>query len=260
MAVAAQMGKIFSKRPFESLVMLGDNVYENGEPHKMPKAIVGAYGGLFKKGVRALPTLGNHDIRSEAGKAQLKYFGLGERRFYKTPLAAGEVELFSVDTTLMLAHKSYYPEGWRATEAERQHKWLRQALASSKAKYKIVIGHHPMYSSGESSGRDEAVIRQQLDGILRDHGVTAYMSGHHHHYERSKPQGGVTHFVSGGGGQDTWRKGLEAPNARRAAGVRSSQFMLFELKSGKLHFESIDADGKVLDQGALEPPTTGARP
>ncbi|MBT8494915.1 MAG: metallophosphoesterase [Deltaproteobacteria bacterium] len=259
MAVAQQMARVFSKRPFESLVMLGDNVYENGEPHKMPKAIVGAYGRLFNKGVRALPTLGNHDIRTENGNAQLKYFGLGSRRFYKTRLAGGDVELFSVDTTLLLPHKNYYPEGWRAKEAARQKQWLAKSLAQSKARYKLVIGHHPMYSSGESTGVDEGVIRQQLDGLLRDHKVSAYLSGHHHHYERSRPQGGVTHFVSGGGGKDSWRKGLEAPNANRAAGKRASQFMLFELKAGKLHFESIDSAGKVLDHGVL-PPSSGAAP
>jgi len=250
-AVAAQMSRVFKKRPFESLLMLGDNTYDNGEIEKMHRTIVRPYRPLFSKGVRALPILGNHDIRTEDGKAQMHFYGLGGRRFYKTKLAAGEVELFAIDTTVLFPEKKYYPESWRAKQEQTQASWLEKELAGSKARYKIVIGHHPLGSSAEDKKGEAKVVRTALGKTLEKHAVSAYLSGHHHHYERSKPIRGVTYFISGSAGRSPHRTGHDRPKPTTAAISPKNQFMLFELAAGKLHYQTIDSAGAVIDSGAL---------
>lgn len=252
-AIARELRAQYRKRPFDALLLAGDNVYERGELPRMPDAIYRPYAPLFEAGVRALPVLGNHDIKSDGGHAQMRYFGLGKRRFYKTRLAKGQVELFAIDTTLLLPGKNYYPEGWRAAEADKQSAWLERELAASTARFKIVMGHHPLYFSSTGYER-ELVVRDTLEKTLVDHGVAAYISGHHHHYERSKPIGGVTHIVSGGGGMQPRSYGLERPNPQRESLSLNNQFMLFELKGSKLHFSSIDDHGQTIDRGVLEAP------
>jgi len=64
-----------------------------------------------------------------------------------------------------------------------QQPWLEQALASSDAPWKVVVGHHPIYSAGRSGNNGPAITR--LTPLFRRHGVQLYISCHEHHDERA---------------------------------------------------------------------------
>ncbi len=73
--------------------------------------------------------------------------------------------------------------GWR------QFRWLRRELKRSEARWQVLIGHQPVYSSGEWGGRQpddnlsSPVLQKFLAGLPRG-SFDAYLNGHAHYYQR----------------------------------------------------------------------------
>lgn len=76
--------------------------------------------------------------------------------------------------------------------------WLERDLRRSDAVWKIVMMHHPPFSSGKHG--DNRKLQGTLVPVLARCGVDLVLSGHDHDYERFKPIDGVTYVVSGAGG------------------------------------------------------------
>jgi hypothetical protein len=76
--------------------------------------------------------------------------------------------------------------------------WLRDRLGEAADRWRLAAFHSPIYSRG-GHGSDPD-LRALLEPYLVAGRVHAVLCGHDHDYERSKPVGGVTHFVAGGGG------------------------------------------------------------
>lgn len=65
-----------------------------------------------------------------------------------------------------------------------QYEWLKSTLAKTGAdKWKIVVLHHPVYSSGASEDR----LSQFLAPLFEAHKVNLVLQGHQGAYERTKP-------------------------------------------------------------------------
>lgn len=153
--------------------------------------------------------MGNHDWRvsREATFAQVEYlqqhpnFHMPDL-FYRVvpPGFEGRLELFVIDTEMLLAgttvHKDRLDEEGRElrtgemeewdphiraqTEAEKNMvPWLEEALASSTAKWKIVLGHHALWSGGGSKYEKARSLRALYMPILCRH-ADAYFAGDDH--------------------------------------------------------------------------------
>ncbi len=121
-------------------------------------------------------------------------------------------------------------------------------MAKSSAKHIVVYGHHPLYvSSNEDAKAEEtALLRETLEPILLKHGVTLYLSGHQHHYERSKPVGGLTHVVSGAGGQLA-EKPLAHSSGIADVLIQKRHFLTLDQSEDGLRVRALDENGNVLD-------------
>ncbi|MDE2142491.1 MAG: metallophosphoesterase, partial [Elusimicrobia bacterium] len=141
--IARAMAAEHEKKPFASVLVLGDNVYQNGETEKFHAAIRDPYAPLFDGGVRFFPVLGNHDVRTGGGAAQRAYWGAP--RWYRKSI--GTVDVFALDTTVLLPHHQKHAYASDFPEAERlgreQLAWLDKALGESRADHIVVYGHHP---------------------------------------------------------------------------------------------------------------------
>jgi hypothetical protein len=72
---------------------------------------------------------------------------------------------------------------------QAQFAWLKESLANSKAKWKIIIGHQPIYSSGQwgKSQPDDHMsnpLLQKVLDALPTGSFDAYLNGHSHYYQR----------------------------------------------------------------------------
>lgn len=156
--------------------------------------------------------MGNHDwhISREATMAQLAYlqnhpnFTMPGLFYSAVPKGfEGELEIFVIDTEMLLASTVVKKdvldaegneldtgelEEWPdfvkpATDAEKgMVPWLEQALTSSKARWKIVIGHHALWSGGGSKYEKARSLRALLLPALCKY-ADAYFSGDDHMLE-----------------------------------------------------------------------------
>lgn len=95
---------------------------------------------------------------------------------------AGPVQFFAIDSQ---------------APSQAQWLWLDDELNRSTARWKIVYGHHPIYSHGVHG--DTPYLVRDLLPILR-HRADIYFAGHDHDLQHLQPEDGVHFFISGGGG------------------------------------------------------------
>jgi 3',5'-cyclic AMP phosphodiesterase CpdA len=234
-AVAQQMALVNRQRPVDLVLLGGDNIYPSGDIAMVQATFEKPYRELIAAGVPFHAVLGNHDIRTANGEQQLAYRPFGMKgRFYS--LRQGLVEFFCIDTNVN-------------ADWARQLPWLSQSLARSSAPWKVVVGHHPVYSSG-FYGNDQ-VAQRRLAPLFRRYGVALYINGHEHHYERSKPIDGTTYLVVGGGG--AYLRPVQ-PSAQSARAISRFSFAELEAHRDGLTITAWDAQGQRLDRALILPP------
>ena len=231
-AVGQQMALAHKRRPVDLVVLGGDNIYPSGDLSMVESTFQRPYAELLRAGVPFHAVLGNHDIRTANGVPQVAYKPFGMKgRYYN--LRRGPVEFFMLDTN-------------GNADWQRQISWLRAVLAQSRAPWKVVVGHHPIYSSG-FYGNDPH-LAAKLTALMRRHGVQLYINGHEHNYERSKPIQGITYLVVGGGGASL-RPVLATNQSARAASVFS--FAEITASPVELKLWAWDKNGQPIDQAVI---------
>ena len=159
---AAQLTTQRAKMPFELVLMLGDNNYGDGSPQSYRLRFEEPYRALLEAGVTFHAALGNHDAGAQW---QYPLFNMGGQRYYtfqrKTgllpPLVGDRVQFFALDSVNL---------------DDDQLSWFDRQLSESKAEWKIVFFHHPIYSSGRYE-LSSAARRATLEGVLIEHQVDA---------------------------------------------------------------------------------------
>lgn len=97
--------------------------------------------------------------------------------------------------------------------------WVRRQLASDaaqRARYRLVLGHLPLYAVAEGRNRPGEVLEEpdSLRAVLERYGVHTYVSGHHHAYYPGR-RGALELLHTGALGQGARRLiGSEAPPAQ----------------------------------------------
>lgn len=230
--IATQMLNQYDRNPYRLILMLGDNIYPDGDVNKYGKErFLDPYATLLNppRKVSFKPVLGNHDV--------LFGFQNDSIRFFKMPAAY-------YDFTYQSA--CFYALNTNAFDS-KQAQWLNQSLKTCKLPWKIVYGHHPMFSSGLHGST--AVLLKTLMPILEKNRVNLYLSGHDHDYERFKPVNGVHYIVSGGGGASL--RGFN--NIIEGSEVHYSKhhYLVIEGNAKSLTFQALDTEGKLLDSGEI---------
>ncbi|GAA6185899.1 MULTISPECIES: purple acid phosphatase family protein [Aliiglaciecola] len=211
--VADMMDVVMQQIDGEFIATTGDNFYSNGvasvdDPY-WQTSFEQIYHGpnLFEDWY---PTLGNHDYRGN-WQAQIDYSKRSRRwefpsAYYAKTFKVGkntEMLVLFIDTNPLnpeYKNRAKYAETQKPDGA-KQLRWIEQQLANSTAKWNIVIGHHPLYSSGKRFGKTEG-IQQVLEPIFEKYKVDAYFAGHEHDLQHNRPAGKlVEHFVSGAGSE-----------------------------------------------------------
>jgi tartrate-resistant acid phosphatase type 5 len=186
------------------VVTTGDNNYPSGERSTIDRNIgkyysdfIGHYQGQYGKGSdvnRFWPAVGNHEYYNPEGlQPYLDYFPdlPANHRYYDVRLDL--VHLFVVNSD------EHEPDGVLADSV--QAAWLRQRMAASDACFKVVVFHHPPYSSGYFEV-------PEMRWPFVEMGADVVINGHEHSYERVVVDG-LNYLLDGLGGDD--RFGILAP-------------------------------------------------
>jgi hypothetical protein len=231
------------------VVTTGDNNYELGEAATIDQNIgqyyhdfIFPYAGAYGPGAtvnRFFPAPGNHDWgefwpKPTGLQPYLDYFTLpGNERYYD--FVQGPVHFF------MLDDDDNEPDGNFADSV--QALWLKNKLATATEQWKIVVLHHPPFSSGEFAS---AAVRWPF----KQWGATAVLSGHEHFYERLFVND-LPYLINGLGGYPN-RFGFTTviPGSQ----VRYNQdhgAMLVEADQTTITFQFINRAGIVIDRYAI---------
>jgi 3',5'-cyclic AMP phosphodiesterase CpdA len=191
----------------------------------------------LKDQIKFYTVLGNHDV--DAGRqdqCQYPLFNMGGQNYYKLERGNGLAEFFMLDSTDF--------DSAQAT-------WLESSLRASKAKWKIAVFHHPIYSSGKKHG-SALGLRRQLEPLLARYEVKVAFAGHDHIYERTKLQKGVQHFVTGAGGKVRRGDVDQGSSIRETSFDEDNHFMLIEVDDKQVNFQAITETGNVVDSGSIK--------
>ena len=229
--IAEDMAESFSQRPFRFLLTTGDNVYFGDVVERASEVIDRPYGPLFDAGVEFRPALGNHDLDEQADMPEvLAALGMSERYYRFT---SGPVDFFAVDSNRLDGD---------------QRRWLMEGLSCSENKWQVVYLHHPLYSSGKH-GSDTA-LRESIEPVLVAGGADIVFAGHDHNYERTTPQHGIVHVVTGGGGAHIRPVGTSDFTAVSEA---DHHFVFARVANGTMQVTAFEAGGDLLDAFAVSP-------
>ena len=284
--VAAEIRRTAEHAPVSHVFLLGDNVYEHGEARFIGSRFLSVYRGVLDLGVRIHAALGNHDVErcKESGlrpvprdetayalsrdcevDAHLATPEFGYRdglRYYSIEIpeksAAGSrgnplVEVFVLDVNTLASEKTKVEDG----TDEPQLRWLAEALRVSRARWKVVAVHDPLYSPtrchwfGLICRGDDADLRSELEPIFLEHGVDVVFQGHQHFYARLKPQRGIRYFVTGAGGKKADSARGDRRAVRREDRGAFNHFMYVRATGDRFTYCAIDADGKIRDSGSF---------
>ena len=255
MEVAEQMGKAAQNINAKFVISVGDNFYENGVSGVDDKHWKQSFENVYTAPSLHVPwysILGNHDYHADCD-AQIAYSQLSSRwnmpaRYYMQCRQIDKdvsADFFYLDTTPMVRiyYSRYFEEptyeNVTKQNVQAQLAWFKQALSASKAKWKIVFAHHPIYSGGEHGDTSELI--ESILPLLREHGVQAYFNGHDHDLQHLKA-GDVNLFCSGAGSQHRPTRATSHSKFAEAC----SGFTTVALAPDKMDVCMIDNRGKVL--------------
>ena len=230
-ATAATADRVEQLGEFDALLLLGDNIYPDGDVSLAQQAVFGPFAGVLDGPTRLLAVLGNHDVRTADGEPQLSAFGMPGRWYHER---LGPVELIILDST--------------RTQDPGQLAWLQQVLAAPEratATFTVVAQHHPPFSAGYHGNHEPS--QRLLVPLFAQYGVDLVLAGHDHDYQRSTVQGGVTYVVSGGAAtlRRTGRKEFTAVSAS------VHHFVELAAYTDRLELRAVNQQGQVFDQVVL---------
>lgn len=133
------------------------------------------------------PTIGNHD-RVPVGHLSVEksHFGITGKEYYT--FKRGLVQFFIIDSGYDDTQTNQQADGVIATSIQAY--WLRDQLAASTARYKVVVLHHPPYTSFETAAtgptlsNDGYLAYPELRWPFLEWGASVVVNGHIHAYER----------------------------------------------------------------------------
>lgn len=249
--VAEQMNKTAEHFNPSFIISTGDNFYPNGVSSTTDDQWKTSFENIYTGNHLQCPwyiVLGNHDYRGTP-QAEIDYTKKQGRwrmpaRYYTTTEKIDDstkVRFIFLDSNpLVIRNHSYYSDMVKQ-DTVQQLRWLDSVLVNTKEQWKIVIAHHPLYSSNPRHGNSERLINL-LKPKLEKYGVQLYLSGHDHDLQHQKPPGTVDYLISGAGSQT--RRSKENLTSKFSQQV--SGFAALRLTADSLHLHFIDYTGNTI--------------
>ncbi|MGP0068034.1 MAG: metallophosphoesterase [Isosphaeraceae bacterium] len=147
------------------------------------------------------------------------------------------------------------------SEARRQAEWLDATFGRTKAAWKLVMFHHPVYPS--HPWRDSPALRTHWVPIFDKHRVDLVLQGHDHAYLRTyplrahhrvaRPDEGTTYVIAVSGDKYVDQAHRDYIEVGRA-GVSTYQTIEIDPESRRLDFHAWSEDGRTIDRLTIEKP------
>jgi DNA repair exonuclease SbcCD nuclease subunit len=207
--IAVLMGKEADYNMINFIAVAGDPIHDDGvkstEDSEWKDKFESIYTASSLMNIPWYVVSGNHEYHGSV-QAILDYSKLSGRwkapaRYYSIEKSIGETGnkcLFVfIDTTPLI--DKYRTEGGYSDagkqDIEKELKWIDSTLVSSKDRWKIVIGHHPVYADTEKEESERTDMQKRLGTIIENRKADVYICGHIHSFQHIKPEGKSVNYI-----------------------------------------------------------------
>ncbi len=249
--VAQQMGLTAEEISSRFVISTGDNFYPSGVRDVDDSKWQSSFERIYTAASLQKPwyvVLGNHDWQGNVD-AEIEYSDRSDRWKMPDHYFSEEIEINDstkalfvfIDTTPIAdAERSrLYPQS-ELWDADRQLAWIDSTLANSDDRWKIVVGHHPVYVAS-SKYEDNPELVRRLVPIMERHGVQVYFAGHDHNLQHLRDEAGkINYFVSGAG---SLTRGVDRDDTRAFFALRVPGFMAVSLTAETMYVKAMGENG-----------------
>jgi tartrate-resistant acid phosphatase type 5 len=228
--LAQTMVAYHQAEPLDFAITLGDNFYTKGMESTADPRWKTQWEDLYGPlNITFYAALGNHDWGfADSPAAEILY--RPSNASWRMPASyytytAGPVQFFALDTQSVAL-------------SDKQLQWLDRELGKSTAKWKVVYGHHPIYSGGNYEDRPDLIAR--LLPVLRNR-ANIYICGHDHNLQALRPEDGVHFFVAGGGGAGLYQL---RQYERSIFASSANGFAVLDADASRIKVTFVEASGK----------------
>jgi len=211
--VADQMAKSAEEISPNFIISCGDNFQVQGVASVQDPLWMSSYENVYKQPslqVNWYPVLGNHDYKGNT-QAEIDYSNISRRwkleahyySFVRKINDSVSARFIFMDTPPLVTeyyNKPGFPDIVKQDTA-KQMAWLKDVLANSKEQWKIIFGHHPIYSASHTHGNTPELI-EKLKPLMEKYHAQMYFCGHDHDMQHLREKNGnIDYFVTGAGGE-----------------------------------------------------------
>ncbi|MDZ4868106.1 MAG: tartrate-resistant acid phosphatase type 5 family protein [Alphaproteobacteria bacterium] len=206
--VAGAMAGVAGRSNSRFVISTGDNFYPRGVGSVSDPQFRSSFEEIYSAPSLQTPwyvVLGNHDYEGSPN-AEVAYSARSPRwrmpsRYWSQAMpVGGEMATFYFLDTTPIARlgnaAAHVPMLGTSSEARTQLQWFEETLAADQSRWKVVVGHHPILSSG-NHGETPAVV-ERVKPLLERYGVHVYLNGHEHDLEHLVEND--VHYVCSGSG------------------------------------------------------------
>jgi hypothetical protein len=253
----------FRRHPGVDFIMLAGDLVDRGNERTNWDHFFLRAEAIFER-VPLMPCVGNHEYLDMGPRLYRSFFelppngpvGVAPGLVYQ--FETGDAFFGVLDSTLAVSSPR---------EARRQAEWLDEALAHTRARWKFVMFHHPVYPSHTS--RDNPIVREFWVPVFDKHHVDMVLQGHDHAYLRTHPMRadravatfdeGTIYVVSVSG--DKFYD--QEPRHYTEVGLtRTSTYQTIEIDNveNRLTYRAWTDAGKIVDNLTISKPSTDCQP
>jgi len=253
--VADQMAITADSVSPKFIVSCGDNFQVQGVASTQDPLWLTNFENVYNKlslQIDWYPVLGNHDYKGST-QAEIDYSKISRRwrltdHYYTFARKINDsisARFIFMDTPPFVEEYRKSPEGYpdiAQQDTSKELKWLKDVLENSKEQWKIVFGHHPVYSASKTHGNTKEMI-EHVKPLFDKYHVQFYICGHDHDLQHLREKGGkVDYIVTGTGGEPR----PESSNDLTVFSKSLPAFSWISLKADSLQLFFVDSKGEVV--------------
>jgi hypothetical protein len=247
----------YRRHPRIDFIVIGGDLVDRGNERTNWDHFFLRAAGVFDR-VPLLPCAGNHEYLDMGPRLYRAFFelphngpeGIDADLVYR--FECGDAVFAVLDSTLAVSDPDL---------AQRQAGWLDQELGRSKASWKFVIFHHPVYPS--HPWRDTPVLRAAWVPIFDKHHVDFVFQGHDHAYLRTyplhahkrvrEPSEGTIYVIAVSGDKFVSQPRRDYIAVGRT-GLPTYQTIEIDSDSQRLAYRAWSEDGSLVDEVCIQKP------
>jgi hypothetical protein len=244
-------------RPDAGFLLLAGDLVDRGNERTNWDHFFLRAAGVFEE-IPFMPAVGNHEYLDLGPKIYSGMFDLP--RNGPAGIDPGLVYAFEYSDAFVAVLDSNLAI-YDSSLAKLQAEWLDQALTRTRATWKFVTFHHPVYASHMS--RENPELAASWGWVFDKHHVDMVLQGHDHAYLRTRPirQGkpvdspleGTVYVVSVSG-EKFYEQNRREYTQKGMTNLATYQTIDIKVKEKRLTYRSFDREGREVDSLVIEKP------